>query len=166
MKAILSKIVFLLLVPVSIFASSPAPKYSPAKITKFDINSIYFYSSEETELMDMINIVRESNGLNKLEHIDYISHKSEEHNGYMISINEITHNLFKDRATDIINVLGAKTVGENLAFRYKTANGALTGWLNSEVHKKNILGDFTHFGISIRTNPDGKKYYTNIFIKK
>ena len=38
--------------------------------------------------------------------------------------------------------------------------------LNSAGHKANIEGDFTHFGISIRTNAEGKKYYTNIFVKK
>ena len=32
---------------------------------------------------------------------------------------------------------------------------------------ENIEGDFTHFGISVKTNPTtGKKYYTNIFMKR
>jgi uncharacterized protein YkwD len=38
--------------------------------------------------------------------------------------------------------------------------------VNSPGHKENIVGNFTHFGISIRENPvTGKKYYTNILQK-
>jgi hypothetical protein len=42
----------------------------------------------------------------------------------------------------------------------------INAWLKSPGHKENIVGNFTHFGISIRENTEtGKKYYTNIFAK-
>ncbi|MFZ4679488.1 MAG: CAP domain-containing protein [Flavobacterium sp.] len=63
--------------------------------------------------------------------------------------------------------LGAKRVSENIAFNYQTAESAMSAWLNSPGHKANIEGDFTHFGISITADEaTGKKYYTNMFIKK
>jgi uncharacterized protein YkwD len=58
-------------------------------------------------------------------------------------------------------------VAENIAYNYSTSNSALIAWLNSPWHKENLDGDYTHFGISISVNPEnGKKYYTNIFMKR
>ena len=60
---------------------------------------------------------------------------------------------------------GIIIVSENIAYNYNSAQSVLTAWLNSPTHKQNIEGDFTDFGISIRVNSTGKKYYTNIFVK-
>ena len=54
----------------------------------------------------------------------------------------------------------------NIAYNYNSAQGAFDAWMNSPGHRENIEGDFTHFGLSIRENPvNGRKYYTNIFVK-
>ena len=76
-----------------------------------------------------------------------------------------SHNGFVTRTNDIINTLDAKMVGENVAYNFSTSKAVVNSWLNSPTHKKNIVGDYTHFGISIRQNPEGKNYYTNIFAK-
>jgi len=58
-------------------------------------------------------------------------------------------------------------VSENVAYNYQSNAGVLNAWLLSDGHKENIEGEYTHFGISIKTNPaTGKKYYTNIFMKR
>lgn len=127
----------------------------------------YDYSENELQLADLINAHRVELGLNPLQTINHISFKSEEHNEYMITHNVVNHDLFQERSQNIIEVLGASRVNENVAYNYLTSNSALNAWLKSPGHKANIEGDFTHFGISIRINPEtGKKYYTNIFIKK
>lgn len=126
----------------------------------------YTYSSFELEALASINLYRVSIGLNKLEQNNYISYKSEEHNNYMIKNNSVNHNGFVARSENIMKVLGAKSVAENIAYNYKTIQGVLDAWIKSPRHKKNLEGDFTHFGISIRENAEGKKYYTNIFVKK
>jgi len=36
----------------------------------------------------------------------------------------------------------------------------------SEGHRVNLIGNYTHYGLSIRENADGRKYYINIFVKK
>jgi uncharacterized protein YkwD len=64
-----------------------------------------------------------------------------------------------------MQVLGAKSVSENIAYNYNSPQAALDAWLKSPSHKANIEGNFTHFGLSIRVSEDGKKYYTNIFAK-
>jgi uncharacterized protein YkwD len=126
----------------------------------------YSYTILENQTMDLINKYRVSIGLNSLQQISYVSLKSEEHDNYMITNNVVNHNDFVARSEDIMKVVGAKTVGENIAYNYNTAQAAFDAWLASSVHKANIEGDFTHFGISIRTNPTtGAKYYTNIFVK-
>ncbi|MBC7607426.1 MAG: CAP domain-containing protein [Burkholderiales bacterium] len=127
----------------------------------------YDYNAEELELADLINEHRVSMGLNPLETINHISYKSEEHNEYMIAKNLVNHDFFSERSQNIIQVLGAVKVNENVAFNFATPASVLNAWLNSPGHKANIEGEFTHFGISIRENAEtGKKYYTNIFMKK
>lgn len=127
----------------------------------------YEYSTAELELEDAINEYRASIGLNPLQAINHISYKAEEHNEYMIGKNSISHDFFHERSQNLIQVLGAVKVNENVAYNYVSANSVLNAWLNSPGHKANIEGNYTHFGVSIRANPEtGKKYYTNIFIKK
>ncbi len=127
----------------------------------------YDYSQDELKLAQIINEYRVSHGLNTLEIVNHISYKSLEHNDYMIDNNVVNHDFFDERAENIIEVLGATKVGENIAYNFSTPNAALYAWLNSPGHKANLDGNYTHFGISIKVNPaTGKKYYTNMFMKK
>ena len=126
----------------------------------------YSYNSSEIETMNLINTYRVSIGLNPLEKINYISSESEEHDNYMIVNDVVNHDGFVTRSENIMRVLGAKSVSENIAFNYNTSQAVLNAWLASPAHKENIEGNFTHFGISIRVSPaTGRKYYTNIFAK-
>ncbi|SFD17660.1 CAP domain-containing protein [Flavobacterium phragmitis] len=126
----------------------------------------YTYNDTEVQTMKLINDYRVSVGLQALERINHISFKCQEHNLYMIENNVVDHNDFTARSNNITNVLGAKKVGENVAYNYKTPEAALRAWLESPGHKENIEGDFTHFGLSVTTDAaTGKKYYTNIFAK-
>nr|WP_199000741.1 CAP domain-containing protein [Flavobacterium sp. ASV13] len=126
----------------------------------------YTYNDSELETMKLINDYRVSIGLNALETINHISFKCEEHNKYMIENNVVDHNDFTSRSDNLIAVLGAKKVGENVAYNYKTSDAAVKAWLDSPGHKENIVGDYTHFGLAVTTDAKtGKKYYTNIFVK-
>ena len=165
MKAKLLRVLLLVAVVYSMNScssdSSEAPSSSTATMKVMD----YSYDSSELEAMNLINTYRVSVGLNELKQINHISYKSEEHDHYMIRNNVVNHNDFVARSENLISVLGAKRVGENIAYNYNTPQSVVKAWLNSPTHKENLEGDYTHFGISIRTNPDGKKYYTNIFVK-
>ena len=127
----------------------------------------YNYNETELKLVTLINNHRQSLGLNTLEVINHISYKSQEHNIYMIDNNVFNHDYFQQRSDNLIRVLGAERVGENIAYNYQTAESVFAAWLNSPSHKANIEGDYTHLGISVTTNPDtGRKYYTNMFMRK
>ena len=133
---------------------------------KLPIVTVYDYSPLEIETMALINNYRKSIGLNTLEKINHVSYKSEEHDNYMIANNVVNHDDFVARSENIIKSLGALRVSENIAYNYNSAQGAFDAWLKSPGHRENIEGDFTHFGLSIRENPvNGRKYYTNIFVK-
>ena len=126
----------------------------------------YSYNSDELKLAGLINNYRESIGLNKLDIVNHISYKSEEHNEYMITNNVVNHDFFEQRSNNIMTVLGASKVNENVAYNYSTPESVLSAWLNSPGHKANIESESTRFGISITPNPEnGRKYYTNIFIR-
>ena len=126
----------------------------------------YSYNETELETMKLINEYRVSQGLNSLEMINHISYKSEEHDDYMIANKVVNHNDFVARSENIIKVLKAKTVGENVAYNFNTPESVVAAWLKSPAHKENIVGNYTHFGIAIKADPvTGKKYYTNIFAR-
>ncbi len=127
----------------------------------------YNYNETEAKLVTLINDYRISQGLNALQVVNHISYKSQEHNEYMIDNNVVNHDYFEQRSNNIIQVLGAERVGENIAYNYLTAESAMQAWLNSPGHKANVLGDYTHLGISVTISPEtGRKYYTNMFMKK
>lgn len=126
----------------------------------------YTHSSVELELLDGINAYRVSEGLNPLQIIEHISFKSSEHNQYMIAVKNLSHDGFSERIANLKLVLGAARVGENVAYGYSTTISTINAWIKSESHHANLVGDYTHFGVSIKTDSVGKKYYTNMFIKK
>ncbi|MEW5675445.1 CAP domain-containing protein [Flavobacterium enshiense] len=130
------------------------------------VDNNYSYSDIELEVARLINDYRVSQGLNPLEKINHISNVSEDHDQYMIANNTLSHALFAQREDNLKATLGAVAVGENVAYNYATAQSVVMAWLNSASHKSNIEGNYTHFGIAIRANAEGKMYFTNMFIRK
>ena len=168
MKAKLLNSILPLVFVLTLVSCSNDSSDDVATTTTDDLTLIkdYTYSTDETELADLINEYRVSIGLNALETVNHMSYKAEEHDNYMVANNVVNHDQFEERSRNIMEVLGAVKVNENVAYNYSTPHSVLVAWLASPGHKANIEGDFTHFGISIRENADGKKYYTNIFMKK
>ncbi|MGL2986926.1 CAP domain-containing protein [Flavobacterium sp. RSSA_27] len=168
MKAIYRLLPFVFFVTIVFSACTTESEESLTDDSKaYEYNSVvYNYNSIELETLDLINNYRKSIGLNTLERINFISVKSQEHVNYMIANNVVNHNDFVSRSNEIIRVLRAKTVSENIAYNFISPAGAFDAWLKSTTHKENIVGDFTHFGISVRQDPKtGKNYYVNIFAK-
>lgn len=166
MKKIMCAMMFVVIFITMNSCSADSAEGSNNSTTTEALITNYSYNDSELETMKLINDYRLSIGLNALEKINHISFKCEEHNKYMIANNVVDHNDFTSRSNNIVSVLGAKKVGENVAYNYKTSEAAVRAWLDSPGHKENIEGDFTHFGLSVTTDPKtGKKYYTNIFAK-
>lgn len=126
----------------------------------------YNYSTIEVEILDELNLYRKALGLAELNVLTELSMTSEDHNEYMINMGEVSHDNFSQRASYLMNQIGAKSVAENVGFGYKTAEAVVNAWLKSKGHRENVEGEYTHFGISVRQDAEGKNYFTNIFIKK
>ena len=120
----------------------------------------------EIEIMALINAYRISKGLTALSNNDLVKEQAFNHTIYMIANADISHDNFDVRRDYLQNNAGASSVGENVAYSYNTAESVVNGWLNSDGHRENIEGNFTHFGISAEQNTEGTWYYTNIFIRK
>ena len=124
------------------------------------------YSVLELEVLNLVNDYRVANDLPQLAFLDEISKQAQTHNLHMIELNEVCHDDFAARYSVLVNSIRAKAVSENVAFGYRTAEAVIAAWIKSEGHKKNLDGEFTHFGISVEEDAQGKFYYTNIFVKK
>ena len=156
---------FALLLPILVLTSCSSDAES-VESTAVETAKTYTHDATELELLDLVNAYRVENGLNALQIIQHISYKSEEHNNYMITTNTVSHDNFSSRKANLEQVVGAVRVGENVAYGFSTPQATLNAWIASEGHRVNLLGNYTHFGLSIRENADGRKYYTNIFVKK
>jgi uncharacterized protein YkwD len=126
----------------------------------------YQFSTNELELLNNINVYRNSIGLNTLQTNQHISYLCQEHNLYMIDNDVINHDYFQYRVNNLQETLDAERVGENIAYNYSTPNSTLNAWLGSPGHKENIEGDYTDFGLSITIGTNQRKYITLILIKK
>ena len=159
---------FALTIGISSLTSCSADSESAISTTNNSNETVksYTHSDLELELLDEVNAYRVSVGLNPLQIIEHISYKSSEHNDYMLATHTVTHEGFEERKSNLQEVLGAYRVGENVAYAYSSAQSTVNAWVNSPSHKANLEGDYTHFGASIKTDEQGRKYYTNMFIKK
>lgn len=163
MKSNLFQLVFIMIILLIVDSCSSDDSKSIEEAIPTQME--YTFSSNELETLDLINAYRASIGLNVLVRNNHISYIAEEHNVYMINNNIVSHDGFENRFENIVKVLGAINVSENVAYNYKSPQGVLDAWLLSPAHRKVIEGDFTCFGISIRESTIGRKYYTNIFAK-
>ncbi|CAM4245400.1 CAP domain-containing protein [Flavobacterium terrigena] len=126
----------------------------------------YTQSDFELELLDLINQDRVSKGLSALTILSQISYVASTHDDYMISKGVISHDNFEERAESLEAGLGAVTASENVASGFNTPSGVLAAWNASPAHRANLEGNHTHFGLAVKADATGKKYYTLLFIRK
>lgn len=118
------------------------------------------------EILQLINLHRENIGLSTLENNDTAKQLAKEHTNYMISVDGINHDNSNTRFQSLREQEDAKNIGENVARFQTNAASAVDSWLNSDSHRKNIEGDFTHSGVATVKDDEGKFYFTQIFFEK
>jgi uncharacterized protein YkwD len=128
---------------------------------------IVTYNTIELEVLDLVNTYRASKSLPSLQKMDIISSVAKSHSDYMVETGLVNHDNFPLRNKELINKANASSVGENVAYGFNSAEGVVNAWLKSDAHRSIIeREDFTHFGVSVETNKEGKKYFTHMFIKQ
>ncbi len=120
----------------------------------------------EKEILALINNYRQDLGLNSLSELKIVRSVAFSHTDYMVKTNDVSHANFYKRSEYLISNANAEKVSENVAYGYTSAETLVKAWIASEGHQKNIVGDYTDFGLSAEQDENGKWYYTNIFIKK
>lgn len=123
-------------------------------------------ATTETQILQLVNTHRESIGKLALITNSLAASLAKDHTLFMIDQGEISHDNSEERGLRLINEEKANKIGENVAYKYKTAQEVMDAWLNSSGHKKNIEGDFTHVGISAIKSDSGQLYYTQVFFRK
>ncbi len=119
----------------------------------------------EQELLEIVNAHRSSLGYTVLQFNKVAYAYANEHNDYMIVKGSLSHDNFSARASGISNEVNAEMVAENVAKDYPNASSAFESWLSSPSHRKTLEGDFTHTGISVKKDSNGKLYYTQLFYR-
>jgi len=131
-----------------------------------ELSNNFTYSTMEIEILDAVNDHRKSIGLSVLQKLDDITFEAVDHTEYMVSLNEVNHDNFNIRYQNLVQEIGARAVSENVGYGYRTAEAVVEAWINSEGHRANIEGNYTHFGISVEQDQDEKNYFTNIFVRR
>ena len=120
----------------------------------------------EAQILELLNIHREGIGKSVLSSNSLAATLAKDHTLFMIDQGKLSHENSDERFERLFSEENANKVGENVAYKYKTADEVMEAWLNSDGHKKNIEGDFTHVGISAIKNDSGQYYFTQVFLRK
>lgn len=119
----------------------------------------------EIEFFELVNMYRAERGLSRLKYNNQAKAYTVEHNLYMISKNEISHDNFIKRSSKLSVDIHATRISENVGRNFTTAQGLFEAFLASDSHLKNIEGDFVETAISVYVDNDGAFYLTQVFIK-
>ncbi|WP_051554644.1 CAP domain-containing protein [Maribacter antarcticus] len=120
----------------------------------------------ESELLKIINNCRVSLNLNALYFMDASYNFDKKHSKHMISQGNKSYDNFANRAEQISMNTGATFVAGNVAKVYDTAVESFEAWLESDGHRPNIEGDYTHSVISVKENEEVDLYFTKQFFKQ
>lgn len=157
---------FVNLIAILVFSCSSDSSETNVAAETTLVEENYTHSAYEMEVLDLLNEYRVAQNLPTLQLIGHISYVSSTHNDYMIALDTINHYGFEERKQNLVTVLDAFRVGENVACGFNSPQAVVNAWINSSGHKAVLEGPFTHFGLSVRSDANGKKYFTNIFVQK
>jgi uncharacterized protein YkwD len=121
-----------------------------------------------TDLIDAHNKIRNSRGLSSVHYNEKLSLAAQHHAEYMASTNRLSHyGRGLSRPSDRVTKEGYLYwgVAENIAFGQQTIEEVMTDWMNSEGHRRNLLGDYQDVGVAIVANNRGQLYWCVVFGK-
>ncbi|ABN52014.1 MAG TPA: copper amine oxidase [Hungateiclostridium thermocellum] len=122
--------------------------------------------SFEREVFDLANTVRARYGLKPFEWDDEIAKVARAHSEDMVLNNYFSHtNLQGESPFDRMKKAGISysSAGENIAMGQTEAIFAHEGWMNSQGHRLNILGNFERLGVGVYIGNENEITYTQNF---
>ncbi|GAA0239516.1 CAP domain-containing protein [Metaclostridioides mangenotii] len=138
------------------------------KIALFPKESGELRKSYELEIIDMVNSVRQQRNLKSLDYSQKATISSRKHCKDM-KVNKFFDHINKKgkgpgdrmKAEGIIFTLA----GENIAAGQFNSIYAHEAWMNSEGHRKNILGEYKYIGVGVEFGGSYNMYYGQNFYK-
>lgn len=134
--------------------------------TVVDENKTTNISSVESEVLKLVNIERQKQGLSPLKLSSELSKVAKIKSQDMADKNYFSHNSpTYGSPFDMMKQFGIKytTAGENIAKGYSSAQAVMNGWMNSPGHKANILSsNFGTLGVGY-VEKNGSTYWTQMF---
>ena len=129
-----------------------------------------YRSGVELETFSLVNQYRKASNLPPLAWAGAISKVARAHSEDMATGEvDFGHDGFGDRVSRLKTVMiGVWGAGENVAMTQnldQVARKAVTLWLNSPHHLKNIRGDYNYSGLGVWQDKNGAIYFTQIFVK-
>ena len=127
----------------------------------------------ELEAFRLINEERDEAGLGPLIWSDRIADVARLHSGNMAEYDFFSHKgldgMMVDERASQLKMGSWNAIGENIAFMKGYQNPASTAvekWLQSPAHKRNMMDpNWTESAIGLGVTPDGKYYFTQVFIR-
>lgn len=127
------------------------------------------YPLEVQKLLDLHIRYRTENGNQdaRLEINEKLMSAAQKHAEWMASNRTLSHKqgwLFGNTVSDRVEKenYNYRTVGENIAYGQKSPEEVMRAWMNSQGHRRNILGPYKEIGFGIATN-NGIKYWCVVF---
>lgn len=126
-----------------------------------------YLTSEEQEVLNLINEYRRKNGLNELKPANRLQDVADLKANDLVENNYFSHvseNLGTPFEMLESNNIQYTVAGENLAGNVNSSK-AVEAWINSPTHKANILDEeFKYTGISVVESPVYGKVFVQIFV--
>lgn len=121
--------------------------------------------SYEEEVVQLVNAIRRENGLGELSLNWELSRVARYKSQDMVDKHYFSHTSpTYGSPFQMMRAFGLsyRTAGENIAYGYSSPQAVVTGWMNSEGHRKNILNpSFTQIGVGYVSQGH---YWTQMFI--
>jgi uncharacterized protein (TIGR03000 family) len=140
----------------------PDPDKKPAN--PFD--DTFKMSDIEKAILDRTNAERKKKDLPELKPNPKLFTAARKHSENMAKQDKLAHELDDKKPSDRTKAEGypGPFIGENVAWGPTTAEEVVSGWMDSEGHRANILNkNFTEIGIGVAKNAKGALYYTQVF---
>ncbi|GAB4366229.1 MAG: hypothetical protein Kow00121_03460 [Elainellaceae cyanobacterium] len=121
----------------------------------------------EQEIFDQVNQYRVERGFAALALAPSITEQARQHSQEMAASDVLSHDGFEQRVASIGRSIAYRSAAENVAYNQGFADPsgqAVTGWINSPGHLQNIEGTFNLTGVGVFQTPEGKYFFTQIFV--
>ncbi len=116
-----------------------------------------------SDVIDLSNAARSENDLAPLAQSEALARAAQDHACWMAETGEFSHSgedgsTIADRARDA--GFDYRFVAENIAFGQRTPEQVVSGWMESEGHRENLLSPRARkIGIGLAANDEGRVYW-------